>query len=69
MHGRPLVCERAHVRVCGLRERELALFCFVCRLIHDRELALYDGTRLLQAERYDEIKRKNNFSDEAMLER
>lgn len=41
----------------------------VCRLIHDRELALYDGTRLLQAERYDEIKKKNNLSDEAMLAR
>lgn len=37
------------------------------RLVHDRELQLYDGSRLLRAERYDALKKKSNLSDEKML--
>ena len=36
------------------------------RLIHDRELSLFDGTRLLRHDRFDEIKTKFNLSDEDM---
>lgn len=37
------------------------------RLVHDRELQLYDGSRLLHAERYDALKNKSNLLDEDML--
>ena len=37
------------------------------RLVHDRELQLYDGSRLLHDKRYDAIKKKSNLSDEEML--
>ena len=37
------------------------------RLVHDRELQLYDGSRLLHAQRFDALKNKNNQSDEEML--
>ncbi|KAG0722072.1 von Willebrand factor A domain-containing protein 8 [Chionoecetes opilio] len=37
------------------------------RLVHDRELQLYDGSRLLHAGRYDALKTKNNLTDEDML--
>lgn len=34
----------------------LVLFCFVLyRLVHDRELQLYDGTRLIRHDKYDEF--------------
>lgn len=36
------------------------------RLIHDRELQLYDGTRLLNSSTYDAIKANHNFTDEDM---
>ncbi|XP_071540350.1 von Willebrand factor A domain-containing protein 8 isoform X4 [Panulirus ornatus] len=39
------------------------------RLIHDRELQLYDGTRLLHSERYDSIKMKHQLSDMDMAAR
>ncbi|KAK2575217.1 hypothetical protein KPH14_002679 [Odynerus spinipes] len=38
------------------------------RLIHDRELQLHDGKRLLRADRYDEIKEEYGKSDEEMRE-
>ena len=40
-----------------------------CRLIHDRELSLFDGTRLLRDDRYDAIKEENNLTDQDMQER
>jgi len=43
--------------------------CVCDRLIHDRELALFDGRRLLRQDRFDEIKKWNNFSDDAMKEK
>nr|XP_050853012.1 von Willebrand factor A domain-containing protein 8 [Vespula vulgaris]XP_050853013.1 von Willebrand factor A domain-containing protein 8 [Vespula vulgaris] len=38
------------------------------RLIHDRELQLHDGTRLLRADRYNDIKEEYKRSDEEMRE-
>ena len=45
----------------------LAIFFF--RLISERELSLYDGTRLLHHERYKIIKDDNGWSDEEMAAR
>jgi len=39
------------------------------RLIHDRELELFDGRRLLRHDRYDKIKEQNSFSDDVMKEK
>nr|XP_045609178.1 von Willebrand factor A domain-containing protein 8-like isoform X1 [Procambarus clarkii]XP_045609179.1 von Willebrand factor A domain-containing protein 8-like isoform X1 [Procambarus clarkii] len=39
------------------------------RLIHDRELQLYDGTRLLRSDQYDSIKDENGWSDSEMTAR
>ncbi|KAK7080894.1 von Willebrand factor A domain-containing protein 8 [Halocaridina rubra] len=36
------------------------------RLIHDRELQLYDGKRLVRHDRYDAIKSVNSFTDQDM---
>ena len=33
------------------------------RLVHDRELQLYDGTRLLRSDRYEEAKRLCGLTD------
>jgi hypothetical protein len=38
------------------------------RLVHDRELQLYDGTRLLRSDRYDEAKRLCGLTDQQMEE-
>lgn len=43
------------------------LFSFTHRLVHDRELQLYDGKRLLRHDRYDYVKQKYKFSDEDMI--
>lgn len=40
----------------------------VFRLVHDRELQLHDGKRLVRADRYDEIKEKHNKSDAELQE-
>ncbi|XP_072440906.1 von Willebrand factor A domain-containing protein 8 isoform X2 [Chiloscyllium punctatum] len=39
------------------------------RLIHDRELTLYDGSRLLRADRYEELKNVLSLSDEDLQKR
>uniref|UniRef100_A0A8D0GPI5 von Willebrand factor A domain-containing protein 8 n=1 Tax=Sphenodon punctatus TaxID=8508 RepID=A0A8D0GPI5_SPHPU len=39
------------------------------RLIHDRELTLYDGTRLLREDRYQHLKEELQFSDEKLKQR
>lgn len=41
---------------------------FIFRLVHDRELQLHDGKRLIRADRYDEIKEKHNKSDAELYE-
>ena len=42
------------------------ILVFVCRLVHDRELCLYDGTRLLHHERYRLLKEKMQITDQEM---
>lgn len=43
---------------------------FFCpRLLHDRELDLYDGTRLLRWDRYQTLKEQLQFSDQQLQER
>ena len=42
---------------------------FFARLIHDRELTLFDGTRLTSQDRYEKIKADQNLSDEQMTEK
>ncbi|XP_069745676.1 von Willebrand factor A domain-containing protein 8 isoform X2 [Narcine bancroftii] len=39
------------------------------RLIHDRELTLYDGTRLLRADRYQDLKKELNLTDDDLQQR
>uniref|UniRef100_A0A8B9F8J0 von Willebrand factor A domain-containing protein 8 n=1 Tax=Amazona collaria TaxID=241587 RepID=A0A8B9F8J0_9PSIT len=39
------------------------------RLIHDRELTLYDGTRLLREDRYQNLKEELQISEEKLQER
>ncbi len=39
------------------------------RLVHDRELQLYDGTRLVGQERYDAIREENGWSTDDMAKR
>jgi len=39
------------------------------RLIHDRELDLFDGQRLLRYDRYHRVKEQNSFSDDVMKEK
>lgn len=47
----------------------LFLFLFSNRLIHDRELTLYDGTRLLREDRYQNLKEELKIPDEKLQER
>ena len=44
-------------------------FCLQCRLISERELSLYDGTRLFHHERYKAIKEENDWTNEDMNSR
>jgi hypothetical protein len=39
------------------------------RLVHDKELQLYDGTRLLRHDRYEQIRSEHNLSESQMEER
>ena len=39
------------------------------RLIHDRELTLFDGTRLLRHDRYEELKTTEDLTDEDLKDR
>ena len=39
------------------------------RLVHDREVTLHDGTRLLRHDKYDLLKEKLELSDEQMTAR
>ncbi|XP_046400469.1 von Willebrand factor A domain-containing protein 8 [Ischnura elegans] len=51
----------------GIHRIHPSTLAVVHRLVHDRELHLYDGQRLLRHDRYDEIKKENNLSDESMV--
>ena len=39
------------------------------RLVHDREVTLHDGSRLLRHDKYDLLKEKLKLTDEEMTER
>ncbi|GBM19809.1 von Willebrand factor A domain-containing protein 8 [Araneus ventricosus] len=52
----------------GLQRLHSSTFSVLRRLVHDREMQLYDGTRLLRDDRYDALKQKLNLSDEMMKE-
>lgn len=53
----------------GLHRINQGSFAVLHRLIHDRELQLFDGTRLLRHDRYEEIKANNKLTEEEMKER
>lgn len=44
-------------------------FHFPCRLVHDRELQLHDGTRLLREDRFLEIQSKLGLSEAELGEK
>eukprot|EP00105_Crassostrea_gigas_P035222 XP_019919370.1 PREDICTED: von Willebrand factor A domain-containing protein 8 [Crassostrea gigas] len=53
----------------GLHRINQGSFAVLHRLIHDRELQLFDGTRLLRHDRYEQIKANSEMTDEDMKER
>jgi len=44
-----------------------AIICYL-RLVHDRELQLHDGTRLIRADRFDEMKSRYGYTDKDLNE-
>lgn len=44
-------------------------FFYFSRLLHDRELDLFDGTRLMRWDRYQTLKEQLQFSDQQLKER
>nr|XP_061799830.1 von Willebrand factor A domain-containing protein 8-like [Nerophis lumbriciformis] len=53
----------------GIHRVNLGTLAVLSRLLHDRELDLYDGTRLLRWDRYQALKEEQNFTDEQLKER
>jgi len=53
----------------GLHRVHRGTLAVLQRLIHDRELQLYDGTRLMDQSKYDLIKEENGWSDSEMAGR
>ena len=53
----------------GLHRVHRGTLAVLQRLIHDREVQLYDGTRLVAQEKYDLIMKENNWSVEDMKDR
>ena len=53
----------------GLHRVHRGTLAVLQRLIHDREVQLYDGTRLVAQEKYDLIRKENNWSVEDMKDR
>ncbi|MEQ2162369.1 hypothetical protein GOODEAATRI_019010, partial [Goodea atripinnis] len=53
----------------GIHRVNLGTLAVLSRLLHDRELDLYDGTRLLQWDRYQTLKEQLQFSDQQLQER
>ncbi|GFS38586.1 von Willebrand factor A domain-containing protein 8 [Nephila pilipes] len=50
----------------GLQRLHSSTFSVLQRLVHDREMQLYDGTRILRHDRYDSLKQRLELSDEEM---
>ncbi|XP_061735639.1 von Willebrand factor A domain-containing protein 8 isoform X2 [Nerophis ophidion] len=53
----------------GIHRVNLGTLAVLSRLLHDRELDLYDGTRLLRRDRYQALKEELQFTDEQLQER
>ncbi|XP_056145237.1 von Willebrand factor A domain-containing protein 8 isoform X2 [Lampris incognitus] len=53
----------------GIHRVNLGTLAVLSRLLHDRELALYDGTRLLRWDRYQALKEQLQFTDLQLQER
>ena len=53
----------------GLHRVHRGTLAVLQRLIHDRELQLYDGTRLMEQSKYELIKEENGWSSSEMEER
>ncbi|XP_028846499.1 von Willebrand factor A domain-containing protein 8 [Denticeps clupeoides] len=53
----------------GIHRVNLGTLAVLSRLFHDRELALYDGTRLLRWDRYQALKEEVNCTDEELQQR
>ncbi|KAJ8310233.1 hypothetical protein KUTeg_012098 [Tegillarca granosa] len=53
----------------GVHRINQGSFAVLHRLIHDRELQLFDGSRLLRQDRYDDIKHQTGLSDTELGDR
>ncbi|XP_036788326.2 von Willebrand factor A domain-containing protein 8 isoform X2 [Manis pentadactyla] len=53
----------------GIHRVNAGTLAVLQRLIHDRELSLYDGSRLLREDRYIRLKEELNMSDEQLQKR
>ncbi|KAA8593114.1 hypothetical protein FQN60_018569, partial [Etheostoma spectabile] len=53
----------------GIHRVNLGTLAVLSRLLHDRELDLYDGTRLLRWDRYQTLKEELQFTDQQLQER
>ncbi|KAH3874331.1 hypothetical protein DPMN_037573 [Dreissena polymorpha] len=53
----------------GVHRINAGSFSVLQRLVHERELQLFDGTRLVGKDRYELIKSEHNLNDEDMKER
>ncbi|XP_054993034.1 von Willebrand factor A domain-containing protein 8 [Sorex araneus] len=53
----------------GIHRVNAGTLAVLQRLIHDRELSLYDGSRLLREDRYSRLKEELQLSDEQLQER
>ncbi|KAK7868613.1 hypothetical protein R5R35_008422 [Gryllus longicercus] len=52
----------------GIHRIHPSTLAVVHRLVHDRELTLHDGSRLLRHDRYDDIKSSQNLTDNQLEE-
>uniref|UniRef100_A0A8C7V4X1 von Willebrand factor A domain-containing protein 8 n=1 Tax=Oncorhynchus mykiss TaxID=8022 RepID=A0A8C7V4X1_ONCMY len=53
----------------GIHRVNLGTLSVLSRLLHDRELSLYDGSRLLRWDRYQALKEELQLTDEQLQER
>ncbi|XP_061547312.1 von Willebrand factor A domain-containing protein 8 isoform X2 [Phycodurus eques] len=53
----------------GIHRVNLGTLAVLSRLLHDRELDLYDGTRLLRWDRYQALKEEQNLTDQQLQEK
>ncbi|PIK51485.1 putative von Willebrand factor A domain-containing protein 8 [Apostichopus japonicus] len=53
----------------GLHRVNPSTLAVLQRLVHDRELSLFDGSRLLSHERYEDVKEKGGLTEEQLAEK